>query len=163
MKIDKTKALEKWGSVIESLRTEKKGWLEQYAQQHSLGILSDVNITPETGDTLDQFPSLLPIAMKVASHTVGAGGRRKSKAQQLRENRLNKLRQIGGKEPNVVLPDDEEVPGLVSVQPLSAPTGLLMYMDFKYSDIKKERKDKLDQIEKKQKILQILEMLKNNI
>lgn len=166
MKTNKEKELEKWKTIIESIPEEKKGWLEQYAQQHSLGILSNANIPPETGTTdgfSEHFSSLLPIAMKVSAHTIGAGGTRKSKAQQLRENRLNKLRQLDGKKPNIVLPDDEKVPGLVSVQPLSAPSGQLLYMDFKYSDIKKDRRMKLEQIEKNQKILQILEMLKNNI
>ena len=162
MKIDKKKALEKWSSVIESLKNnEKTGWFEQYSQNFGGNI--PIYSGETTSLSANTFPSLLPMAMKISAQTIGMGGTKKSKAQQLRENRLNKLRQIDGKDPNIVLPDDEKVPGLVSVQPLSAPTGQLLYVDFKYSDIKKERRDKLEQIEKNQKILEILEMLKNNI
>ena len=168
MKIDKKKALEKWSSVIESLNAEKKGWFEEYSQYyHSNEINIAGNVPIYSGETTslsaNTFPSLLPMAMKISAQTIGMGGTRKSEEQQLREDRANKIRQIEGDEPNIVLPDDEDVPGLVSVQPLSAPSGLLMYIDYKYGDIKYTRKQKLEQIERNQKILEILEMLKNNI
>lgn len=145
---------------------KKNKWLDQYTQQHKNNILQNTQIYPGSGITngfSKHFSSVLPIIQKVSAHMIGMGGTKKSEIQQLRENRLNKIRQIEGKNPNVILPDDENVPGLVSVQPMSAPKGSLMYIDYKYGDIKEERKMKLEEIKKNQKILKILEMLKNNI
>ncbi len=59
-----------------------------------------------------------------------------------------------GKEPNVILEKDEWIDGLVSVQPLSQPTVILHYMDFKYESISEKRKKKLKYID---------DIIKNNL
>lgn len=95
----------------------------------------------------DQDPSLVnntfdsiafPMVMKVAARSLAMGGWYKSKIQQLKEDRLNKLKKLIGEEPNIILPDDEYIDGLVSVQPLSGPSGMLTYLDFKYETKKKK-------------------------
>lgn len=87
---------------------------------------------PDRIDTSSYDPSipLLPMAMRVSAQTIGLGGWQQSKKQKLKQSRLNKLRKLNGEEPNVILPDDEFVDGLVSVQPLSAPSPNLFYLDF---------------------------------
>lgn len=82
----------------------------------------------------DSSVPLLPIAKRIFSGTIAGGGWVKSKKQQLKENRINKLRKLEGKNPNVVLEKDEYIEGLVSVQPLSAPIGNLIYIDYKYGN-----------------------------
>jgi len=90
-------------------------------------------VTDEIEDNQDT--PLLPIAMRIAAHTIAGGGWHQSEKQKLKQNRLNKLRQLQGEEPNVILPDDEFDHGLVSVQPLSAPSSHLCYIDFAYKSI----------------------------
>ena len=93
-----------------------------------------------TNITTDQDPSLInntfetfsfPI-IKNVQVTLAGGGWVKSKKQQLKEDRLNKLRKLIGQEPNIVLPKDKYIEGIIPVQPLSAPTTNLMYLDFNY-------------------------------
>ena len=159
MKNKKKEIFEKWKPIIESNEEQSRtSWFEKYTKQQissSLGVPSSLS-----GQNSSQFPSIFPLVRKVAASTIAGGGTRKSKEQQLREDRLNKLRNLEGKKPNVTLPDDIEIPGLVSVKPLSAPSGQLLFIDYKYQDIKKIRMKKLQEIEKKQKISDILESLK---
>jgi hypothetical protein len=87
-------------------------------------------------DTTSTYPNILlfPTAIKIAARTIGGDGVWvKSKKQQLKENRLNKFRELEGEEPNVILPNDEYVEGIVSVKPLSAPRPNLLKVDYKYS------------------------------
>lgn len=114
----------------------KTNRLEEYSQlHHSNEILSNLNITYESGVT-DGFEkhvnNLMPIAMKISAKTLGSDlisvkpmeiptKPSKSKAQQLREERINKIRQIEGDEPNIILDDDIKIPDVI-----------LHFMDFKY-------------------------------
>lgn len=109
---------------------------------------------PEQEPRDKSFPTLLPIARKISATTLGSGGWVQSEKQQLKENRINKLRQLKGEAPNVKLPKDEFVDSLVSVKPLSSPIELF-YMDYVYEIIKDptkvnklKRKDKLKYIDK---------------
>lgn len=73
------------------------------------------------------------------------------KKKQLKEDRINKLKELKGEEPNVVLPDDEEFDGLVSVMPMSSPCTSLLYMDFVYDywdPIKKLKDDRISKLDK---------------
>ncbi len=144
---------------------KEDNWLDKYTLSHlkneQNNILSNTTIQPISGETDGLTPHILsfPIVKRVSASTLGLGSTRKSKEQQLREDRLNKIRQIEGKIPNVILPDDDLTPGLISVKPMSAPSSTLLYMDFKYGDeVKKTPSSFL-----KKKILNILEMLKKNI
>jgi hypothetical protein len=89
---------------------------------------------PSTQSSDDNFNNIqFPIVRQVSATTIGGGGWVKSKKQQLKEDRINKLRKIKGKKPNVKLEKDEWQDGLISVKPLSAPSPNLFYMDFTYS------------------------------
>ena len=125
---EKQKIYAKWGPIISNFNSgdTKHKWLAEYAENQSEWTNN------QTVSSTNNFESLLPIAMRISATTLAGGGTYKSKPQQLREDRLNKLRKIDGQEPNIVLEDNVIVEGLVSVQPLSAPTGNLFYMDYKY-------------------------------
>lgn len=121
-----------------------KELLEKYSGLTSLTQFDNELI--DSGNT-ENFPTLFPMIAKVAARTIAMGGWYKSEIQQLKEDRLNKLKKLIGEVPDVVLPNDKYEEGLVSVQPLSGPTPNLMYFDFKYT--KKTRMGKLiDKIKK---------------
>lgn len=147
MNINKDKIIEKWKALFES-------------QKNFNGTIPDSGSTPSDWNTFS-----FPIIRKVEATTLAEGGWIKSKKQQLKESRINKLRKIVGKKPNVILPKDEFVHGLVSVQPLSAPTGQLFYMDFVYkgNSIKQQRKEKLIRILRKEKMEYIDELIQKII
>jgi hypothetical protein len=89
---------DKWKSIIGNigLTGSQADWVSQYA-----GLQSQ--------STQSSFPSMFPIAMKVAAQTVGLD--------------------------------------LVSVQPMSAPLGILPYMDYQYGNTKRTtRKRKINNI-----------------
>jgi hypothetical protein len=116
-------------------------------------IIGSIDPIENTND--NSFESVsFPIIRRVMPSTIAGGGWTKSKKQQLKEDRINKLRKLDGKEPNVILEKDEWIDGLVSVQPLSQPTGILHYMDFKYESISEKRKKKLKYID---------DIIKNNL
>ena len=143
MEFDREKIIQKWAAVLSG---------SSIISSSFDGMIVDTGSTEETS-AFDWSKPLLPIAMRIQATTIGSGGWIKSKKQQLKESRINKLRKIKGKKPNVVLPKDEFVHGLVSVQPLSMPTGKLFHMDFKYGkSIKQQRKEKLIRILRKEKM-----------
>lgn len=146
MEFDKNKLIQKWSPIIDSLGVsgETKDWLGIYAQNQQ-----DFSISGNSNN--NSFPDIaFPLVKRVLATTIANGGWRKSKKQQLKETRINKLRKIKGKKPNVILPDDEYIDGLVAVQPLAAPIGQLFYMDFVYKSpsvqVRKNRKAKLQKL-----------------
>ena len=164
--IDKQKIKEKWSSVIEGLNNDNNtdclsGYNYNNTIQDELGEPSE-SIKSDFSDLM------FPMVRRVFASTLGGVGMRKSKHQQLKEDRINKLRLFEGKEPNVLLPDDEQYGGLVSVTPMSMPSVQLFYMDFKYEStiiIKRDRKSKLDKINisfRKDKLEYIEKIIKKN-
>ena len=153
-------ALNKWSSSILNISSGQTDCSNQF---DNIG-----NINSTTGST-DFSSFAFPLVKRIFGGTVVSGGWRKSKKQQLKETRINKLRKIKGKKPNVTLPDDEFVDGLVSVQPLSSPIGLqLFYTDYVYqsSSVRKNRKTKLEKLNNSiriNKIKYIEEMLQKII
>lgn len=99
-----------------------------------------------TQSETSEFPSLLPIAMKVAAKTISQdlGGFASQeeiesvKKKVIAENRQGKIDSIVDDKPftEKKLEDDEEYKELMKrgVTPMSAPTGKLFYLDFKYGD-----------------------------
>ena len=106
----------------------------------------------------EEFPTLLPMAMKVAAKTIAMDlcfaskeeiDEVKKKVQS--ENRDGKIEAIieGGEFTEKKLEDDEEYKELMKkgVTPMSAPSSTLFYLDFKYDDVlpkthKKTRRSK---------------------
>lgn len=151
-KILKDKTIEKWS---------KTGLLEGLKDL-------DANITSQSASTSTptSFDSIqFPTVKRVMASTIGGGGWIKSKKQQLKEDRINKLRKLKGKKPNVNLEKDKYVEGLVSVKPLSAPIGNLTYMDFIFETEEERRRKKLKKNTKlirKDKLEYIDKILNNN-
>lgn len=67
---EKDKIYSKWGSIIDSmgLTGSKADWMAEYANKQNETLQEN---TLATEDTNSEFPSILPMAMKLASHTVG--------------------------------------------------------------------------------------------
>lgn len=84
---------------------------------NKLGLLDGLtDFENFSGNTFNDFSTIqFPIIKRVFSKTLAGGGWIKSKKQQLKENRINKLRELEGKKPNVILPEDEYIDVLVSV------------------------------------------------
>ena len=147
MKFDKEKILEKWSAIFDT-------------QKNFSGPIPDSGIT--SSQPIDWNTFSFPIVKQFQAITLAGGGWVKSKKQKLKETRINKLRKVIGKKPNVILPNDQFINGLVSVQPLSAPTGQFFYMNYKYGkSIKQQRKEKLIRILRKEKMEYIDELIKN--
>jgi len=141
--LDKEEIYDKWSKlglleVLDNLKildNAQKSWTNRTTtltqEEHDEWLKNQ----PIQTSSWDSSIPLLPIAMRVAAQTIGMGGWQQSKKQKQKQNRLNKLKKLKGEEPNVVLPDDEFVDGLLSVQPLSAPNVNLLYLNFKYKSI----------------------------
>jgi len=99
-----------------------------------IGLFDNENINQSTqSSNIYSFNTIVfPTIKRVMSTTISGGGWIKSKKQKLKENRINKLRKVQGLDPNVTLPEDEYVEGLISVQPLSAPILKNYYIDYIY-------------------------------
>lgn len=84
----------------------------------------------ESTDTVSEFDAIaFPIVKRVFASTLGDGGPRTTPEP------------TGYK---LLLEIYEPGPGLVTVNPMSAPTGLLYYMDFQYAQNKNTENNELD-------------------
>ena len=84
---------------------DKYDWMNQYASLHQIQQnYQPIGTASGTSSVYQNFPNMMPLAMQVASKTVGFD--------------------------------------LVSVQPISMPTGQLSYIDFKYGE--KDRKKAIE-------------------
>jgi len=128
----------KWAPILENigLTGSKADWMSEWAEIHSKQEVEKSK--PE------EFPSLLPIAMKVAAKTISQDlifaspeEINEVKNKVLTENRDGKIEAIvDSKEFNEKkLEDDPEYQRLMKkgVTPLSAPSGQLFNIDYKYS------------------------------
>jgi len=125
----------------------------------SCGVIKD-----ELSDcSVSDFNNIaFPLVRRASAATLAMGGTRKSKIQQLKEDRINKLRKLNGEAPNIKLPDDVIIDGLVSVQPMTTPSLNLMYFDFKYDlDDSDDLKEKVNVIKLNNK-KKLKYILKNN-
>ena len=140
--------LKKWSDMLDKtgLSGSKSDWLEEYDKLHEQSEQSKIveeNTKPE------DFPSLLPIAMKVAAKTISDDlifasheDIDKVKSKVLTENRDGKIDAIveGKNFTEKNLEDDEDYQKLIKkgVRPISAPTGDLFYLDYKYEKTHKK-------------------------
>jgi hypothetical protein len=147
--IEKEKIIEKWSSIMGKLTNENITDLSSMSSKNINSIQDELNANDYNRTNFSSIT--FPIAQRIMSYTLAGGGMRKSKKQQLKEDRINKLKELKGEEPNVVLPDDEEFDGLVSVMPMSSPCTSLLYMDFVYDywdPIKKLKDDRISKLDK---------------
>ena len=137
--MDKENIIKKWEGVLGKigLTGSQLDNISQLAENQSNQILEETKT--------EEFPILLPIAMKLAAKSISndlifaSDEEIKSvKDRVVQENRDGKLGSILEDEVFVEkrLEDDDEYKKLKSkgVSPLGAPTGHLFYMDYKYGD-----------------------------
>lgn len=135
----KEEIMKKWSSVLGSMGMtgSQLDNLAQLAENQSNQILEETKT--------EEFPTLLPMAMKVAAKTIAMDlcfaskeeiDAVKSRVQS--DNRDGKIDAIieDGEFTEKKLEDDEEYKDLMKkgVSPMSAPSGNLFYLDFKYDD-----------------------------
>lgn len=133
---NKDDIMKKWAPLLSSIAGD------QSAQDSMLPPLHPT----ESESEFDNFPSLLPTAIKISAKTLGSelGVFASSeeidrvKSRVIQENRDGKLGSILEDKPfnEKKLEDDEEYKELQKkgVKPMSAPSGNLFYIDFKYGD-----------------------------
>ena len=146
---NKDDIMKKWAPIIDSMGVtgSKADWFSQYAQMHSNNE-SKIEENTLTSDT--EFPSLLPMAMQVASKTVGldlvsvqplaSPGMSQEEVDRInneikKENRDGKIDAlIEGKDFKEMKPEEHPdwKPG---------PIGSLLYMDFKYEEQNEKEED----------------------
>lgn len=175
----------KWKPIIDNLNLsdDKKKWMNDYVNYHQLyeqterygdlGLSSKNNITSndvssnQDNSRYSGFTSLLPIAMKVAAHTIGNGGYYESEERIKKRERTEKLKRILGDDAFsdivskenydeiMTVKKDKYYDGLIPVVPMNLPTGNLFYMDYVYDfetdqekaeRMRKERSEKLERI-----------------
>ena len=133
----------KWEPILETtgLTGSHLENLSQLAENVSNQILQENRLPTE--DTPGDFPSILPLVMKAAVRTISNDlifaskeeiDEVKNRVQS--ENRDGKIEAIieGGEFVEKKLEDDDEYKKLMKkgVTPMSAPSGQLFYLDFKY-------------------------------
>lgn len=142
----KKKALEKWSPIIESMGVtgSRANWMNKYAS------ILDGNLSTHTpsGSTQSTFEgALLPVAMQIASQTIGQHlvsvnpiGIGSDKLDQIKKevksiNRDKKIDSVieGSDYKEMKVEDHPEYKD-------GLPSGNLFYMDFKYDSKKKKKK-----------------------
>jgi hypothetical protein len=140
---EKDKTYDKWAPIINSmgLTGSKADWMAEYANKQNETLQE--NTLPSEGTTSD-FPSLLPIVMRVAAKTISqdiGGFASKEEIDSVKnritqENRDGKIESIIDDKPftEKKLEEDQEYKELMrkGVTPMSGPSGQLFYLDFKY-------------------------------
>jgi len=143
-KPSKEDIINKWSSILGpmGMTGSQLNNITQLAENQSNYILENRTTTEETN--ID-FPSLLPLAMKVSSKLISNDliFASKEEIEEVRkkvqsENRDGKIEAIveGSEFTEKRLEDDDEYKKLIKkgVSPLSAPSGVLQYLDYTYSD-----------------------------
>ena len=134
----KEETMKKWAPILErmGMTGSKADWMSEYAEMHSK------NETTLSNTTTEDFPTLLPMAMKVSAQTIGTdlvsvapigGGNTSDKLKEIREdvkieNRDRKIESIvEDKEFEEMKVEDH--PDYIKPK---GPLGQLFYLDFQY-------------------------------
>jgi hypothetical protein len=147
----KADIVNKWAPIIESvgITGSKANWMAEYAEMHSINEQNSL-LSQSYSNSQSQFPSLLPMATKVASQTVGLdlvsvqpiGGNSQEEIDRINaeikaENREGKIESI--------LEDKEYKEKTIEDHPdykNGLPSGQLFYMDYTYGHKKTRRAGK---------------------
>jgi len=147
----KADIMKKWAPIIESVGVtgSQASWMAEYVEMHTINEQNSL-LSQSYSDSQSQFPSLLPIATKVASQTVGLdlvsvqpiGGNSQEEIDRINaeikaENREGKIESI--------LEDKEYKEKTIEDHPdykNGLPSGQLFYMDYTYGHKKTRRSGK---------------------
>jgi len=159
----KNQTFQKWKSILDNLNIndDKKGWLSEYAEMHIQNDIQNQSQIDSGNTNWVNFP-LLPIARKIVASTIGVGGWFESEERKSQRTRVQKLKRILNKEDfndvvskeefDDIMTEKKDVyqEGLIPVQPLSAPTPTILFLDYKYENkserIRKKRNKKIKRI-----------------
>ena len=139
----KEDTIKKWAPILESMGMtgSKADWMSEYAEMHSKNETTLSNTTL-SNTTAEDFPTLLPMAMKVSAQTIGTdlvtvapigGGNSGPEMESIRqdvkiENRDRKIESIvEDKEFEEMKVEDH--PDYIKSK---VPSGQLFYLDFTY-------------------------------
>ena len=143
--ISKENIMKKWAPIIESMGVtgSKADWMSEWVEMHSINEQNSM-----LGTQSSQFPSVLPIATRVASQTIGLdlvtvkpiGGHTQEEIDRIEaeikaENREGKIESV--------LENKEYKEKTIKDHPdykNGMPSSQLFYMDFKYDTGKKTRR-----------------------
>ena len=133
--------MKKWSPILDSmgLTGSKAQWMSEYAEMHSNNEVEKNTLSTET--TSNDFPSIFPMAKKIAAQTIGLdivtvkpmnspGGTseetmRRIKAEVKAENRQRKI-------DNLLEGEEYKEMDITEHEDYNGPTGGLFYMDFVY-------------------------------
>jgi len=151
----KEELIDKWEPVLDKmgLSGDKKDWMAQYAEAQSTAdannssSLWNQQIAQLGGTASDPFSAaIFPVVRRVAATTISNGDVELLKKAENMVIAVNREKQIDSiledKDPTLISIEDTEEykeylnSGLVSVKPMSAPSGLLYFLDYKYDDKK---------------------------
>ena len=132
----KEETMKKWAPILEKMGMTEADWMSEYVEMHSK------NKTTLSNTTTEDFPTLLPMAMKVSAQTIGTdlvsvapigGGNSGPEMESIRqdvkiENRDRKIESIvEDKEFEEMKVEDH--PDYIKPK---GPSGQLFYLDFIY-------------------------------
>ena len=138
-------AMKNWAPILSGMGItgSKADWMSEYAEMHSKNEhWGSMPSGAASSEAVEDFPSMLPMAMKVVAQTIGTdlvtvapigGGNTPDELKEIREdvkieNRDRKIEAVvEGKEFEEMKVEDH--PDYVKP---TAPSGQLFYMDFKY-------------------------------
>ena len=140
-KPNKEDIMKKWAPILDSMGVtgSKAEWMSEYVEIHSNNEVEKNTLSTEK--TSNDFPNLLPIAMKVSAKTVALdivgvqpmnspGGTseekmRRIKAEVKAENRERKIN-------NVLEDEDYKEMDITEHEDYNGPVGNLFYLDYSY-------------------------------
>ena len=138
---NKEDIIKKWSPILDSIGVtgSKAQWMSEYAEMHSNNEVEKNTLSTEK--TSNDFPSLLPIAMKVCAKTIGLDlvdvkpmnspsgtseeTMRRIKAEVKAENRQRKI-------DNLLEGEEYKEMDITEHEDYNGPNGSLLYMDFVY-------------------------------
>lgn len=135
---NKEDVLKKWAPILDNMGItgSQANWMSEYAEMHSK------NETTISNTTSEDFPTLLPIAMKISAQTIGTdlvsvapigGGNSGDEMESIRkevkaENRDRKIDSLIENKEFEEMKVEDHPDYRVSI----GPSGQLFYLDFKY-------------------------------
>jgi hypothetical protein len=138
IRIDKSKALKKWGPVLENMGVtgERVDWMSEYAEYHSINENAYVNTSNVAGmgAVVPAYPSSLPGALTGTnwSNNGGIAG-----SGDVGQNLLPVAMKIAAQTIGL---------DLVAVKPTPGPKIDLLYIDFQYDDTRSTGQDERPQV-----------------
>lgn len=140
--MDKKKIFEKWGPILGD-NSDKKSWFDEYDDFSKSTISS--NMAYDTSNA-NNFPSLLPIAVRVASQTLGQDLVSVQPLSGLSQEEMAKIKSINRERKIESIIEDKEY---VEMKPEDhpdyrrGPSSDLFYLDYEYKSSGEEKDKKI--------------------